>query len=178
MFFTQEDYKKIKKYLYHNSIKDTDMQEAMDIKGNETVSIVQEGKNVKMCIRDFINSIHHLLPENIINVSEDYHLGDTTLEEAIHIVVPASRRSGTLITFLQDNVWRLYQFEGVPTQWNDTTFWKDFTDPLNIKKLEKSSDRPKDVKIGFTFFDTSLSPARMIVWNGSAWVNMDGTPLE
>lgn len=30
--------------------------------------------------------------------------------------------------------------------------------------------------VGFTYFDTTLG--KMIVWNGTAWVNMDGTALS
>ena len=43
-----------------------------------------------------------------------------------------------------------------------------------------TASRPSGDKIyiGFMYFDTSLSPAKMIVWNGTSWVNLDGTALS
>lgn len=44
MFFTQEDYRKIEKWLLTNSRKDTDFAgAATPLKGNETVVLVQNG---------------------------------------------------------------------------------------------------------------------------------------
>ena len=38
--------------------------------------------------------------------------------------------------------------------------------------------RPPKPHIGEMFFDTSLSPSKYICWNGSNWVNLDGTSLS
>lgn len=38
-----------------------------------------------------------------------------------------------------------------------------------------TANRPTEVNAGFQYFDTSLS--KYICWNGTAWVNLDGTPL-
>lgn len=38
-----------------------------------------------------------------------------------------------------------------------------------------TSERPKNAPIGFMYFDYTLK--KMILWNGSAWVNVTGTPL-
>ena len=47
---------------------------------------------------------------------------------------------------------------------------------LSIKS-GATANRPAAPKIGTLFFDISLSPARLIIFNGSAWVNVDGTAL-
>lgn len=38
-----------------------------------------------------------------------------------------------------------------------------------------TSDRPSDPVVGQAFFDTTLG--KVIIYNGSAWVNFDGTTL-
>lgn len=40
-----------------------------------------------------------------------------------------------------------------------------------------TSNRPSSPVVGQTYFDTSLSPNKMIVYNGTDWVNLDGTAL-
>ena len=45
-----------------------------------------------------------------------------------------------------------------------------------MRRVGTTSDRPTNPYKGFTYFDTT--DGKMIVWNGSAWVNMDGTALS
>lgn len=53
MFFTQEDYRKIEKWLLANSKKDTQFVEAATpLQGNETIVLVQGGKNVNTTVSD------------------------------------------------------------------------------------------------------------------------------
>ena len=55
MYFTQEDYRKIERWLLSNSRKDTDFAgAATPLKGNETVVLVQDGKNVKTSVKDIV----------------------------------------------------------------------------------------------------------------------------
>lgn len=62
MFFTQEDYRKIEKWLLANSRKDTEFVEAATpLQGNETVVFVQNGKNRKIKSREFIEGTVSLL---------------------------------------------------------------------------------------------------------------------
>lgn len=58
------------------------------------------------------------------------------------------------------------------------------TEPENIElhlppslPLKKGStqERPTDIEVGFIYKDTTLN--KLIVWDGDAWVNMDGTAL-
>ena len=53
------------------------------------------------------------------------------------------------------------------------------TPEIKLIKIEDSgttNDRPTIKEEGRTYYDTDLK--KMILWNGSAWVNMDGTALE
>lgn len=53
------------------------------------------------------------------------------------------------------------------------------TPEIKLIKIEDSgttNDRPTIKEEGRTYYDTDLK--KMILWNGTAWVNMDGTALE
>jgi len=49
----------------------------------------------------------------------------------------------------------------------------------NINKIQHgtTANRPSSPEIGQMYFDTDLSPPRAIIFNGTAWVNIDGTTL-
>lgn len=44
-----------------------------------------------------------------------------------------------------------------------------------LNKTGTTEDRPKRPSIGFIYKDTTLN--KLIVWDGNAWVNLDGTEL-
>lgn len=48
--------------------------------------------------------------------------------------------------------------------------------PYNAKKIGTTDQRPTDVQFGFIYKDTTLN--KLIIWDGTAWVNMDGTELS
>jgi hypothetical protein len=53
MFFTQDDYIKIQRWLSANAIKDTDFNEAqIPFRGNEIITLVQNNHNVKVFLKD------------------------------------------------------------------------------------------------------------------------------
>lgn len=126
MFFTQEDYKKIQKWLLANSIKDTEFAgAALPFKGNETVAFVQDGKNVNVFLKDLIEQIFLLGVADFLNVTDKYNASIITLEQAIQLIPFEARKIGQFITFLNENsVWKTFQFQGtVVNQWNNTTLW-------------------------------------------------------
>ena len=45
MFFTQDDYRKIERWLSHRTVKDTELVRADRIMGNELLPIIQDNKN-------------------------------------------------------------------------------------------------------------------------------------
>ena len=49
----------------------------------------------------------------------------------------------------------------------------------NINKVQHgtTANRPSSPATGQLYFDTTISPARVIIFNGTAWVNVDGTAL-
>lgn len=58
MFFTEEDYKKIEKYLASCGVKDSCLKDAkLPIDGNEEIAIVQNGENRIVCIRELLKAL-------------------------------------------------------------------------------------------------------------------------
>lgn len=126
MFFTQDDYIKIREWLARNSIKDTEFNEAvMPFEGNETIAFVQDGHNVKVYLKDFINQLSLLGVHDFINITEASGERLITLEEAIQLVPHRGRKEGQVITFIDEKgEWKVYQFFGALNQWNITQLWK------------------------------------------------------
>lgn len=134
MFFTQEDYRKIEKWLLANSRKDTEFAgAATPLKGNETVVLVQNGKNVRVSLNDLINQIFLLGVSDFLNVTDRYGESIISLTQAIQLIPFKSRKIGQVITFLDENGnWVIYQFQGERlNQWNNTSLWINL-----IKQIE------------------------------------------
>lgn len=128
MFFTQEDYRKIEKWLLANSVKDTEFAGAsLPLKGNETVAFVQDGKNVNVFLKDLIEQIFLLGVSDFLNVTDKYGESRISLTQAIQLIPYKSRKIGQVITFLdEDGEWKLFQFQGERVnQWNNATLWVD-----------------------------------------------------
>lgn len=126
MFFTQEDYRKIEKWLLANSVKDTEFAGAsLPLKGNETVAFVQDGKNVNVLLKDLIEQIFLLGVSDFLNVTDKYGESRISLTQAIQLIPYKSRKIGQVITFLdEDGEWKLFQFQGERVnQWNNATLW-------------------------------------------------------
>lgn len=126
MFFTQEDYRKIEKWLTANSRKDTEFPEAsLPLKGTEVLPFVQNGMNVKVMLNDLIDQIFILGVPDFLNITDKYNASIITLEQAIQLIPFEARKIGQFITFLnEDSVWKTFQFQGtVVNQWNNTTLW-------------------------------------------------------
>lgn len=128
MFFTQEDYRKIEKWLTANSRKDTDFVGATTpLKGNETVVLVQNGKNVKASIKDIVEQLFLLGVSDFLNITDKYGESYITIDQAIQLIPFRSRKEGQVITFIDESGnWAIYQFQGKAlNQWNNTTLWID-----------------------------------------------------
>lgn len=135
MFFTQDDYKKIQAWLTKNSVKDTEFNEAIEpLNGNETITLVQNGHNVKASLQDFVSQLFLLGVSDFLNVSERFNEKYISLSEAIKLIPFKSRKTGQVITFLDENgEWKLYQFQGERVnQWNNTTLWIDILQAISV----------------------------------------------
>lgn len=143
MFFTQEDYRKIEKWLLANSVKDTEFDRAsLPLKGNETVAFVQDGKNVNVFLKDLIEQIFLLGVSDFLNVTDKYGESRISLTQAIQLIPYKSRKIGQVITFLdEDGEWKLFQFQGERVnQWNNATLWVDLIERIQGISIIDSED--------------------------------------
>lgn len=127
MFFTQDDYIKIQRWLSANAIKDTDFNEAqIPFRGNEIITLVQNNHNVKVFLKDLMSQLSLLGVNDFINLTEALDVRLIKLEEAITLVPHKARKEGQVITFIDEKgEWKLYQFVGGLTQWNIAQMWKE-----------------------------------------------------
>lgn len=128
MYFTQNDFETIYRWLQNNSMKDSEFNDAeYPLSGLEYVSFIQNNKNVKMPIKEFIRTLSILGAAGFINVTDSQNTA-LTLQEAIEIVPNANRITGLVITFLNKEInnWQMYQYVGTSiNDWDNLTLWRD-----------------------------------------------------
>ena len=133
MFFTREDILKIQQALFKISVKDSELPNAEPVTPNDIISIVQNGKNKKIKIVDFLEQIS-LGDKDIINISNKYDEHYISLSEAINLVPELQRKEGLFITFQDVNGnWQFYQFRGTLEEFSEEDKWfnLDFEKYLN-----------------------------------------------
>lgn len=123
MFFTREDILKIQQALFKISVKDSELPNAEPVTPKDIISIVQNGKNKKIKIVDFLEQIS-LGDKDIINISNKYDEHYISLSEAINLVPELQRREGLFITFQDVNGnWQFYQFRGTLEEFPEKDKW-------------------------------------------------------
>lgn len=179
MFFTREDINKIYQALLKLGIKDSELPETSDVKNDDTLAIVQDGKNKQINVREFLNKISLWKREDFINVTDKYKKSHITLVEAIQAIPVVQRKEGLVITFLDnENNWRIYQFRGSLLQFNNETLWVELIENnIEVGKKGTTEERPTLLNSdeGFEYYDSTLK--KKILWNGIKWTNIDGTAL-
>ena len=147
MFFTREDILKIQKALLQLSVKDSELPSAEPVTYDDTLSIVQDGKNKQIKIKDLFNQISLWKREDFINITDKYDEHYIILSEAIKLVPILQRKSGLIITF-QDTGgdWVIYQFIGTIAEFFDTTKWKWLENINNIDLVEIQDDFINNLK--------------------------------
>ena len=143
MFFTQEDYRKIEKWFLANSRKDTDFAgAATPLKGNETVVLVQNGKNVKASVKDVVEQLFLLGVSDFVNITDKYGESYISLSQAIELIPYRSRKIGQVVTFLDDTgKWAMFQFQGTrKNQWGTLSLWVDLIDLMTGLTITDSED--------------------------------------
>lgn len=151
MFFTQEDYRKIEKWLLANSKKDTDfVGAATPLTGTETIAFVQDGHNVKVLLNDLTKQLFLLGASDFLNITDKYGESYITLSQAISLIPYKSRKTGQVITFLnEEGKWVIYQFRGTAkNQWNNLTLWVDIIKSIVVDSILSDEEDLTGVRIG------------------------------
>lgn len=149
MYFTEEDYKNIEKWLQHRAIKDSQLYCAKPLTGDEQVAILQEGVNKKVNIHQIAEKCSESYFD-FYNVTERHKVFNLTLREAISYVPINIRKPGLVVTFLdKDNFWRVVQYEGtVKGHWDYENHWKDVKElPDDIKDTDQDITWGKKRKV-------------------------------
>lgn len=130
MFFTQEDYKKIYEWISRNSIRDTEFNEALTpLNETDTITLVQNGVNVRVSLKDLIDQLFLMGVSDFLNITDKFGEKNITLDQAIELIPYTARKVGQVITFLDtNNKWKIYQFRGELTQWDQLNLWEDILD--------------------------------------------------
>lgn len=132
MFFTREDILKIQNALLQLSVKDSELPSAESITYDDTLSIVQDGKNKQIKIEDFFNQISLWKREDFINITDKYDEHYISLIEAINLVPILQRKDGLVITFQDaEGNWEIYQFRGNITEFFNIKKWLNLYDYRN-----------------------------------------------
>ena len=132
MFFTREDILKIQQALLQLGVKDSELPSAEPVTYDDTLSIVQDGKNKQIKIEDFFNQISLWKREDFINITDKYDEHYISLIEAIDLVPILQRKDGLVITFQDiEGNWEIYQFRGNITEFFDIEKWFNLYDYRN-----------------------------------------------
>lgn len=132
MFFTREDILKIQQALLQLGVKDSELPSAEPVTYDDTLSIVQEGKNKQIGVKDFFNQISLWKREDFLNITDRYDEHYIMLLEAINLIPTLQRKDGLVITFQDTNGdWRIYQFRGNITEFLNEDKWFDLYDYKN-----------------------------------------------
>ena len=127
MYFTQEDYRKIEKWLQQRTVKDTDFNNADPLKGEELIPIVQKNENKTIRFNDFVQQLSERQIPDFYNVMNNTNYSNICLKKAISLVPVKVRKLGLTITFCNENGnWMIYQFSGTScNQWDSLEYWKN-----------------------------------------------------
>lgn len=132
MFFTREDILKIQNALLQLSVKDSELPSAEPVTYDDTLSIIQDGKNKQIKIEDFFNQISLWKREDFINITDKYDEHYISLIEAINLVPVLQRKDGLVITFQDvEGNWEIYQFRGNITEFFEEDKWFNLYDYRN-----------------------------------------------
>lgn len=130
MFFTKNDYEKLKNWLIRDTVKDSEFPETSTVTPNDYMTLVQQDENMKINVDTLLTNLAKIAKLDFINVSAKYNNDNPcTIEEAVQLVPIELRKSGILITFKTDNKgnFDIYQFTGDSTQFTNLTLWHPFS---------------------------------------------------
>lgn len=142
MYFTEEDYRKIEKWLNNRAVKDTELLEADKLSGQERIAIVQNGINKVTTIKEITNVCIH----DFINVTTLVNKCNLSLQEAVNLVPTHKRKLGLAITYRSEKGnWIIMQFTGTSiNQWNTLDCWKNVVD-LNLDEIHNIYADEEDI---------------------------------
>ena len=175
MFFCEDDYIKIYKWLLKQGKKDSAFDETYELNGDEMITILQKGSNMKITLSELLHQVANLGCKDFYNLTANKGLYKISFSEALNEVPDNVKKIGIIITFLDtDSKWRVFHFNGTSKQqWFQTSLWEEY-------KISSSKGTTKEKPVapeeGYEYYDSNLK--KKILYNGTSWVNIDGTVLK
>lgn len=125
MYFTQEDYRNIERWLSTRTVKDSQFKEADPLSGVERIPLIQDGINKTVDLNTFLKQLSLMELPDFLNVTVLTKRGNLFLEEALNAVPVSQRKLGLTITFHNEKGnWVIYQFKGTSlNQWSTLNCW-------------------------------------------------------
>lgn len=132
MYFTREDIFKIHHGLSKYAVRDSEFPTAKTpINNNDVITMIQEGKNVKIRIIDFLEQLHLISQDDFLNVTVKFDETALSITQAARLVPVRSRKIGLVITFENERgKWEIWQYNSHNlTQWNNPEAWENVKVP-------------------------------------------------
>jgi len=148
------------------------------LSGNITISVASSVYIYLPKVSTYFNSDCHyyvIVPKASVSDNAQVLLGSAGATNFLYNGRALSLGTATSGTILHFNKAVLLEVIGLKE--SDTWVISTPNEAVELVNSGVSSNRPSNdlLYAGFTFFDTTLG--KMIVWDGTAWVNMDGSPL-
>ena len=157
MYFTQEDYTKIKNWLQANSVKDTEFPEAYSLSLNEQLTIIQRGENKRIKLEDLVNFLFSQSDSELDTSSTKpiqnqavaraiYELQNRKFIEIVEELPPTSNAKDNVVYILLDKVG---EDNNLFTEWikvNNT--WEkvgEFKAEIDLSPYLKIQDSPFEI---------------------------------
>lgn len=166
MYFTNDDYLKIEKWLMQRTARDTSFPTVDPLEGTEDIPVIQDGKNKLLGLKELTEYIIDRQLIDFYNVTERTGKTCLTLKEAIRLVPIEQRKFGLVITFYDESGnWLIYQFKGKSLkQWDSADCWETlFQEALDAfvpypDEEDITGVRKNDGKIYLKFRDKDYDP--------------------
>lgn len=140
--FTSNQIEEIQKKLKFIGVKDTQFPIAETVDEQDTVVLVQDGKNKRVSIKNLLKNLTSLEKTyDFLNLSKESN-SPISLETAINKIPATNKRLGLVITFVDssDGEWAIYQFIGTSlSSWTDAKLWKKIHYIQEIIDVEKQA---------------------------------------
>lgn len=178
MFFTQEDYRKIEKWLESRSVKDSEFPIANSLDRFDYIPIVQDKSNRILTIYDFVKRIPDIEVPDYYNLTNALNNPRLSLTEAIASIPEDRRKVGLTITFRnKEHNWVAYQFIGNSwDKWTDPAYW---VSPIQVEldtKVDKIAGKGLST-VDFTYgYEQRLLNAPRIFEDGMYLPNLGVKP--
>ena len=180
MFFTQEDYRKIEKWLQLRTLRDSDFPSTDFLRGTEWIPIIQNGKNKTIAVNEFIKQVAIMKLPDLLNNTKDSIINniadlidflkgftdDDTLKESLDAM---KNDLESLINIVDEAISdRITMLEDFVKE--DSRSLHSITDTINTK-LESHINEYKLLVTGYKAFRTEVKDKFITVDNEISEVN-------